>query len=258
MLNIKEVLFGNKKKKITFFEKEDMIDKIERVWLNQSDREDNDKKQKAILKYLPWFQKVKIEDKELFVEKSDNPLVFRNQLIKEEKSNDSIALILLFSIIPIFLTPITLYVKLKNEINKKKVKEGKFVYITNIWNNFSSYATLFLVVNLFAIVMIVTFKLLTIHLTMIGLNIVLSFLNIKAPYLEIKNYELADFKLEEQSLCNDSVESKIMNMPPKEIRKSNNKIEYDFLNDEVQKLENTTEKKIDLEKEDFKSIKKYL
>ena len=252
----KEVFFRNKKRAITFLSKEEMLEKIELFWLSESARKDPVKKQTGILKNINWFQKIKFGNKEYFVEKSDNPLKVRENLIDKEDSGDSPLVIFLFSLIPVCVFPVMFYHGIKNIWNKNKVKKQKPVYLENISNNMSFYAILFMLVNFFALIGLMTIHSMPLYLSIVALNLISGLLPIKYKYMSVENYDLMDFRLEENELEEmNGIDAKILNMKGQEVNISNKKIEYDFMTELAN--DKSLEKQPE-EKDSPKSLKKFL
>lgn len=226
---IKEVFFKNRKKEIAFYDKNEMLQKAE-SWVSESDKKDSSKKQKSILKSLNWFQKITFGEKEFFVEKSENPLQIKETLVEKEGSEDGLGIIAFVSIFPVCLTPILLYSFIKNKMNKRKTKKGENVYLQNIDTNIAFYASMFLISNIIAIFLLCFLKLGSLYLGLVASNFIFGMLGFKTPYLNIENYDLVNFRLEEGEFSeSDSIESKIKNMKGKEVHIQNGKHEYEFL-----------------------------
>lgn len=250
---IKEVFFKNKQKAITFLTKDEMLEKAN-SWLSESDKKDIVKKEKALFKNLNWFQKFNLNNKEFFVEKSENPLKIKNQLVNNETPNESLPLILGVSLIPVCVLPVSIYAILKNNINKQKVEENKPVYLEQINTHLGFYTVLFLLMNFITIVGLIVAKLGILYLTLFTLNTLFAYaLNLKNSYMNIENYELMDFKLENDEFKEvNGIEEKIQNMQAKEIVVENKKIEYDFLQEFDLSKEERSKNPFDEKKSSFK------
>lgn len=227
---IKEVFFKNKRKEIAFLNKKEMLDKVD-SFLLKNEKYDYEKRQREIIKNLKWFQKINFGEKEFFVEKSDNPLKIKDELIEKENSTDTVGIIAFVSLFPVGMIPVGFYLLAKNYMNKIKSKKNKNVYIKNTTDSIGFHIMFFLLINIAAGVFLTMEKLWIFYLFLFGLNFLIGMLKINTPYLNVENYELVNFRLEEEFDESDSVETKIKKMKAKELVIENKKHELDFLNE---------------------------
>lgn len=210
----------------------------------------------GLLKGINWFQKITLGTKEFFVEKSDVPLKFKDKPVEKEESEDSKLLLLVFSFIPIFIFPIITYFKFKNFFNKRKSDKEKPIYLNNIHNGMNFYIGLFIMSNFFGIITLIGIQSWKVYLSLIALNFLSSIWNSKLSYSNIENYDLMEFRLENEDEEMDGIEAKILSMQNQNIELKNKKIEYDFLQE--MQVEKNSASKIELEKDNQKSLKKLL
>lgn len=229
---IKEVFFKNKKKQISFLNEEEMLEKITKSLISEDDKKDPTKKEKAILEKINWFQKINIANKEFFVEKSDNPLKIKNQLVEKENSGNEFWLVLLLSVIPICILPVSIGMRFINWRNKRKIQKGTTVYLSNDNSIVMFYLMVILLANVVTIITLLATKLPYVYLGLLLANMLTGLLKFNESYINIENYDLMEFTLEEENFEEkNSVANKIRNMQSQEITVKNKKIEYDFIKD---------------------------
>lgn len=242
---IKEVFFKNKKKQISFLNQEEMLEKITKSLISEDDKKDPTKKEKAILEKLNWFQKITFANKEFFIEKSNNPLKVKSNIVENEKSDDSFWIIFFASLIPVCLLPVSVFMRFKNWKNKRKTQKGISVYLSNDDSIIMFYIIGILLLNAATLIaMLATKTALPVYLTMFVSNLVLGLLKFDESYLNVENYDLMEFTLEEQNFEDtNSVANKISNMQSQEIIVKDKKIEYDFIKEmDFSKNETDSEK----------------
>lgn len=253
---IKEVIFRNKKKEITFLSQSEMMESIEKYGFLNIEKNDKKASEKKVMENLNWFQKVTVDEKEFFIEKSENPLKYKDSVVEVENSGNSFWTVFLFSLFPFFITPFFLYGKIKGYFNKRKIKNGDLVYVKRM-QDFAYTAFFFLITNIFLFSVLIGSYQFKLYFSVVLLNMLCGFFKIKSPYLNIENYELADFQLSENLTSNlNEINSKIYNMKSKNVT-INTKIEYEFMKDLTLSY-NNEEVKLNVEKDNPHSLKKFL
>lgn len=231
---IKEVFFRHKKKVVSLLNKEEMLAKAE-SWLTQSAKLNPTEKQKSMLHNLNWFQKISISEKELFVEKSGNPLKIKNELVEKEHDQNEWAMIIFISFCPAFFLPVFVFLTTKNWLNKRKIKKGNPVYLKNMHGYITFFAILLMLVNILSAIALMVTHSLFIYVGLVMCNFLAAIINTKLPYLHIENYDLVNFSLEANELEDlDGIEAKIMNMKAQDVQIKRGKIDFDFTQENEQ------------------------